>query len=605
MSNVQPETLHTVLKKNHNVAYNPAVFVVNKNASTSQTFNVTTSNYSSSQTSFLVNINSRDAITSGYFLLEQDIELDVVCSRPATSSALYIENNAGFKSWPLNRMINTITLQLGGGVTVSSQVGDLIPALERCFTKAELRNQEYGLSINMPDKYRYLNDASNASNNPLATYNVAGLAETNTRGSHPVVITNSTVSGFRVSTKLIEPLWISPLVQSLLDKGQSGLTHLTSINVIIQWKNDANNMYNFFNPTLTGTEYTATMNLRFPNPPTLYVEQKVDNLLIPPAICNYAYNEISNRYTTDFNLANPPTFAGTSFATVASNVIQLDRIPKYVMVWATRNQNNLRPYETGMLAIDNLSFNFNNVQYCSEMAPPVIYANSVKNGLNMPYLDWNGRAGFQGRVGQTCGGPAIFAFGDQLPLPSQWAPSVSCKTNISCTARFAQKGGSFYSNEPTAYTMYMAFLSQSQISLFGSNSGSLSVAPLSEIDVLKAQSDSPEIGHSDHGEMLGGSGLGWLSDYITSGKLKRHIQTAREYAPLASFAANRVKKSLKGSKSATARHLADALHAMGAGEGEDYGEGEGEGRTGGRRSGGELLGGQMMSKAHLRKRLLG
>jgi hypothetical protein len=44
MSNVQPQELQTVLRKDPMVSYHQPAFVVDKSASTNQFFNITTSN---------------------------------------------------------------------------------------------------------------------------------------------------------------------------------------------------------------------------------------------------------------------------------------------------------------------------------------------------------------------------------------------------------------------------------------------------------------------------------------------------------------------------------------------------------------------------------
>jgi len=598
MSNVQPQELSTVLRVDPLISFHQPQFVVEKSASTNQTFNVTTSNYSGAQTSFLINVNSRDAIINGYLLMEQAIRLRCVSSRAVdrdVSPSLYQSNLAAFKNFPINRLINTITCRFGN-VSVSSQVGDLMNGLSSCFTKAETRDLDYGLSISLPDKYKYVIDGYGAANNPLNTYVAGGLDTTNTRGAWPQTVTvpvdDTGLTEFTVDTVLYEPLWISPLVQSLRER-VGGFTHLTSIEVIIQWKADGNNIYSFSNQSLRGADWTATITPTFTAPPILYVNQLVDPLFVPPAITNYNYSEISNRYTTDFT-APAPVLGGFSTVSVSSQTLQLDRIPKKVMIWASRNQNNLRPYENSyMMPIQNVSINFNNVNYCSEMAPPVIYANSVRNGLNMQWIDWSGLAQANNlAAAPTAGGPLVFDFGACIPLPNQYSVGCSAKVNFSATVQFANKDGADkYVNQSRAYTMYIAFQSDSSISLFGNNVGSTTISPLSEIDVLKAQSEAPQIHASEHGDSFGGaSGLGFLNNYISSGKLKKHAGMVRMAAPL-------VKYGLKASGNKTARHVADAMNALG------FGEDEME-SMGGTRTGGELVGGRGMSKAQLKRRLL-
>ena len=574
MSNIQPKELSTALIKDGIIDFAQELYLVEKSASTNQDFPVTTNNYSTSSTSFTININSRDAIVDRNILLVQPLNL-TINSSILQDNGILEQAQFAFRSFPLNSMINSVVLQMGN-VSVTSQVGDMLPAFERVFTKDVFKYLDNGLSIVMPDIYKNVQLNNGASNNPYDQINGVGTDNSVPRGAWPVTLTGDNQTSVTVSTTLVEPLFISPLISSLRERC-IGFTHLTSMILTINWNADPARMFSFFSSQPTGLP-VFTSSLVF-GPPKLNICQYVDPLILPPSVVSYPWND-AVRYTTDFTL--PYTFGAKTFVQVASNTIQLDRIPKYALVYAMKNWNAFGFQDSrNFAAINQIQVNFNNVSYLNSCDQYSLYKYSIQNGNNQNFLSWGGNAMVDGDIKATVGPVAVLHFGTQIPLPSQWSVGTSVKVNLSMNVQFYNQN---FSDEETSqpYTFYLALVFDSSVSLYGSNSGSANPACLTEVDVLRSQKEDPAIHYVEKNTHGFGSGLGHHSNYVASGKLAHHIKNIRtSHGPALKVASHYLKHGLKGAKSKGAREMADVMHAIGLGEGS--GSDEGHGMSGGRK----------------------
>jgi len=383
-------------------------------------------------------------------------------------------------------------------------------------------------------------------------------------------------------------LFLSPLLASLRERC-AGFTHLTSMLLTINWNSNVNRMFCFFNNnqgSLTSTTSSWTL-----SSPTLRCCQYLDPLMIPPAVVTYPWNDAS-RYTTFFTLP-----ADSTITSVTSQNIQMDRIPKYMALLGHKDWNSFTFQDSNsFIPIYNVSINFNGVTYLSSCSQDQLYKYSVQNGVQMNWLQWYGNA----QIGssavnptmqvETLGPICLLKFGEQIPLPPQWSIGTSVKVNCQATVQF-------YNNDVQAIAtmnsyLYMVLIYDSAISLFGANSGSLTNAPITEIDCLKAQKESPNIHYAElnnHG--FGASQACGGSNFITSGKLRSFIEHARrllqELKPIVQAGVSLAKYGMKKSGNKTLSGVADAIQSAGFGD-----------------VGGAYIGGRQMTKAQLKQAML-
>jgi hypothetical protein len=578
MSQIQPRELKTVVTKDPLVDFCEEVFIVEKSASNSQDFPVVSNNYSSSQTSFTINLNSRDAVIDRGFVLQQPLSLTVSLDTPLASGPILIPNRWSFRDFPINRMASTITLSIGN-VSVTAQVSDLTGALARTFISDNTKYTAQGNSITMQEQLKYISNGINSSRSPYNQFNSGGLDNVVPRGAYDCVVTTSgsPTQTQTINTTLYEPLFISPLIKSLKDR-VIGFTHLTQILVNITWCADPSRMIAINNPNVNLVTNPYRLELVW-GQPRFNILQLTDPLMIPPSVVSYAYN-MTDRYTTDFQ--TPADNNNFSTFSVATQNVQLSSIPKYCLIYAQPNFNVLKPQVAShFLPIQSLQLNFNNVTYLTSCDAPTLYKYSVQNGVDMSWQAWSGLALSNNFRVPTVGSVLCLAFGSQIPLPSQFAPSTSVKCNISANVQFYNQDG-YTSNEfpqqtgtiVRDYTLFMAFVYDNSISLFGSNSGSTSTAALSELDVLQAQKESPQV---HYGELNTHGFGGRMDNFVTSGKLKSLLRGGKVHSGAMSKAESSV------------------MDAMGEGVATRFAEYRGAGMTGGKR----------LSRSAMKKQLLG
>ena len=236
MSQVQPRELKTVVTKDPIVDFCEEVFIVEKGASNNQDFPVVSNNYSSSQTSFTINLNSRDAIIDRNFILQQPLSLTVSLATPiAGGTPILVPNQWSFRDFPLNRMASTITLSVGN-VSVTAQVSDLTGALARTFISDNTKYTAQGCSITMQEQSKYISNTLGSSRSPYNQFNSGGLDNVMPRGAYDCFVTTASFADRTqtINTTLYEPLFISPLITKLSER-VVGFTHLTQILVNITW----------------------------------------------------------------------------------------------------------------------------------------------------------------------------------------------------------------------------------------------------------------------------------------------------------------------------------------------------------------------------------
>lgn len=580
MSQVQPRELKTVVARDGIVDFCEEVFIVEKGASNNQDFPVVSNNYSSSQTSFTINLNSRDAVIDRNFVLQQPLSLTVSLDTPLEVGKYVLPSNKwSFRDFPINRMASTITLSIGN-VSVTAQVSDLTGALARTFISDNTKYTAQGNSITMQEQTKYISNSVNTSRSPYNQFLSGGLDNVNPRGAHDCQVTSAgdPRQTMTINTTLYEPLFISPLIKSLKER-VIGFSHLTQILVNITWASDPARMIAIYNPDVNLVTNPYRLNLVW-GQPLFSLCQYTDPLMIPPSVISYSYN-MTDRYTTDFQ--TPADNNNFQTFSVATQNIQLASIPKYCLIYAQPNFNVLKPQiASHFLPIQSLQLNFNNVTYLSSCDQATLYKYSVQNGVDMNFNQWSGLAlgGANARV-PTVGSVLCLEFGTQIPLPSQWAVSTSVKCNISANVQLYNQDGytsnAFPQQAGTVvrdYQLFMAFVYDNSISLFGSNSGSTATACLSEVDVLQAQKESPQV---HYGELNTHGFGGKMPNFVTSGKLKSLLRGGKVHSPAMSKAESSV------------------MDAMGEGVATQYAEYRGNGMTGGKR----------MSRASMKKHLLG
>lgn len=375
--------------------------------------------YSDAQVRWSVYTPSVNIGVDRRFYVEQDFVVTLGTFTAGPNAGAYplfgevFGNDGGLRQLPLTSCLESVQLKLNNS-TVSINLDDTIHALMRYGSSPQERNHYMTGSPSCPDQFPEFANAGGAfevsvagGRNPFSEY--VTKEEEITRGfkvwvtsvsfAPPPAIAN-TVTSFTL--KVREPIFIPPLNWS--EREVLCLFGIQTIDVTFSYSDLQKLLEGAFN--VAGFPYSASVS-NLPNtPPRLhlfYVSPQI-NMAIPKLL-HYPYYELG-RYITSAGAAQaanpfPMLRGGTPFTVpggvsgqVSVNNIQLQSIPKRIYIYVQENKG------TGLIdpksrpnvwaRIDRISVNWNSVAGKLSTAESYdLYRMSVKNGLEMTWLQWS------------------------------------------------------------------------------------------------------------------------------------------------------------------------------------------------------------------------
>ena len=190
-----------------------------------------------------------------------------------------------------------------------------------------------------------------------------------------------------------EPLLISPMKYKSSDLA-SGFIGVQ--NMAVSFNFSAGQLERVWSrspsPGVNLTSVVCSLGAGTTAPPSLLVNYLTPPLLsqsqIPKQV-NYQYYKCET-YVNDMNT----TLAGNASQTFTNNAIQLSTVPKCIYIWASRPESSKTYLTTDtFFRINSLSLNYLNVSgQFSSMSIQDLYQMCVKNGCNLSWTEWSGRA---------------------------------------------------------------------------------------------------------------------------------------------------------------------------------------------------------------------
>jgi hypothetical protein len=597
------------------------VYAVEKSVSNLNFYVIKSNNTSSVSTSWTINCNSNETLTNRLFLQVHDFSLTI----PHLGNAADLPANCNFalRAFPLLAFSKNYVLSVGNANT-TIESGQLYPVLTRFGLMDKWIN--YSSSPNYCDvtapysaggQWSPFNNATQASGeNQFA------------RGSYaPVSIVKTADQGINrtiIRYVVIEPVWMSPLVQSLKDRVPA-FQKLSQINLTVNW----GNVCRLFcaDSQIAASGVTVTMNsseLRVQQmvPSLLDVGRELSTLTLP-------YNEF-NVFSTDpvnMNLRGnstirPGDLAGVEFQ---SSVLQLSRIPKELYIWVqpstnsyaindgTVNAGYMIPDTFATYVSNSLKVNFNGQNLLTNASAIDLYSFQAQNGINVPFSSWtsnlltskpfalNGAGVYAPEYAAGVGSPICLKFSQgQIVLASDLAPGCLTKCNLQISASFYAAApitaGTPFNGATLPYQMFIAINYEGAMQLYGSNVVSTTIGCLTTEDVLTAVKRNERI-HYDivNDKTLGGANvLSRAMSFLREQKYKPYIEKFKKIIehPLYKEASKTVKQHLRGTKKMAEghygpeeqgqSHLADIADSLGLG----------------------MVGGRKMTKAEMKRMLM-
>lgn len=519
-----------------------------------------TQTYSNSATSTKLEISNADKVVDRNVIWEQPLDVEVIGST-STGANILIENTWGFRSQPLSKILNTIQINYGNN-SYTFNCADIISMLER-YNSFNPDKYVEDLTLSQLDNCQDYSDLYGANRNPLSMYS-EGKDNEYGRCSQPIWGVGSdpnnpkpvenTPTSAKFSTVLRTCLISSPLLDKFRKGGASfGLAHLTNIDIQMTFVSNLGARLLSFMRDRGGDILTITaINITIQKPKFRFV-QVSDKETIPPVL-SYNLNTLQ-RFPIDCNL---PRGVQTQ---VNSQVIQLDRIPNYLMIGARPSNNvwlsnnyvdslgntwNGSQMPDAFAQITNLNIQLDGQDLLSNADVSQLYKMAVQNNLVDNFIQFAGVPVPKAFTGKPqflapSGSVLKLRFGEDLSLYTapNLAPGVAYKTNLTVNATFVNQCP-FTDN----FTFYLVLCYDDILQLTGSNDSRLTSAPLSQADVANARNENIRV-HYDvlRNHNLAGAGfLSGLSNIIQTGKKALPILKDIFNSPVGQFARDQIKK---------------------------------------------------------------
>jgi hypothetical protein len=548
-----------------------------------------TQTYSNSAITTKLEVSNTQMVIDKQILWEQPVSV-VINGYTSTGIAILQDGAFSFRSHPLAKAVNTLNVQYGN-VSYAFNSSDVISALER-YNSYDCTKYNTDIDLSYLDQSQSYDDFLGSNRNPMNLFS-AGIGTQSHRGiSNLSNVVNPTSTPNTPNTAsfnctLREFLTTSPLQDQILKHGTGyGLTHLNNLNIDLTLVPQLGaRMLSFMRNRGADVLTITNITVQILNPLFRFIQVSPHFDVIPPVI-TYGLNTLE-RYPTDF------TFDNVS-RQVPSQVIQISRIPQYLMFFA-RPTNNVLQQGNGVLhgsqipdafaSIVSATIDFDGETLQSNADVSMFYKMSSENQLvdsfaqfsGLPLIKSFGAGGAPSYV-YPIGSVVKLVFNKDISLKkASLAPGTNYRTNIQVNATFQNQKYGQIDNITNNYTFYLILVYDDILQLYGDNNGQIGYAPLSEADVSNAHKQNESI-HYDvmrNHNLTGGSMISGLTNLLSHGKKLYN-------SSLGQAVRNKIKHCLSNDP----EMVAD-LNAVGFG-----------------RSGGSYSGGMVAHRGRMRKNLL-
>lgn len=537
-----------------------------------------TQTFSNSAITSKLEISNTQMVIDRNILWEQPISVSVVATTNVAGGRVLQDGCFSLRSHPLSKVVNTLNIQYGN-VSYAFNSSDVISALER-YNSYDCTKYNTDIAESYLDQSQNYDDFLGSNRNPLNLFS-SGVGTQSHRGAsnisnivNPVMAVAGTPYTATFQMTLRTMLTSSPLLDQILKHGTGfGLSHLNNLNIDITLVPQLGaRLFSFMRNRNSDVLSIQSINVTINQPLFRFIQISAYSGSVPPVL-TYGLNTLE-RYPTDF------TF-DVKTRQVNSQVIQLSRIPQYLMFYA-RPTNNVLQQGNGTLhgsqipdafaSLVSATIDFDGETLLSNADISMYYKMASENQLVDSFIQYSGAPVLKS-VSGSANGTFIYPIGSVSKLlfnkdislkKADLAPGTNYRTNIQVNATFTNPTFGLAENITNSYTFYLVCVYDDILQIYGDNNANINYAPISQADVANANKQNENI-HYDvlRNHNLTGAGiLSGLTNLITHGK--------KLYPMIHGAYNSRLSKAIRGSiKSAlhnTGHHdLARGLKSIGFG----------------------------------------
>ena len=543
MSNISPMPLQVVTTKDPLLSFVKPVYVMHEPSSLKSFTSFDVTNFSNSQVTTTLNLNSSEFVLDSNILYEQPIS--VVINGTTDGANILVDGCASLRANALSQIISTLEMKYQS-TGYAWQIGNVISALSHYGNPTnEKYNSNYDLA--MLDQSQDYSDLTNSNRNPLALYS-SGYDNVVHRGAYPWVVTVNTPTQAVFTTTLRTMLVCPPLHDQLERGGRSGagLSHLNNIGVNINFVANAGNRLLSLAKNRNGDVLNVTnIQVTFNQPNFQFVQIKSQSEMIPKCLAfpfssleQYPYN-----ITLPFNVETQINVSSFS----------LSRVPRCMYLFCRPSNNAYLATTAGVhipdcfSQISKLTIQYDGQTLITPSASvPALYKMAMQNGLVDNYLQFSAQPVLK-TFGAGVSNPQYYNgvgsvlklnFSSDISLYPNVAVGGYNNTSISLTATLKN-----VCPLTTDFTFYLLLQYDDVIEMFDQGMTQLSMIPLSPEDIRRGGHQSVHHDVIKHDFNLSG---GMSSGMLKSGKAQSVIKAMKAVLGNPSVR-NVIKQSLRSS----------------------------------------------------------
>ena len=390
--------------------------------------------YSNSQASFNMPPPSQTVFLDRCFVKETPVTITVAGSTSGT--AMLQGGYDALRAYPIACITNSDQLTLNNQTFVV-QTSELVPYMARYW-----KQSNFSSFPSMLDNYQVYADGVSTINNPLGTY-VNAVNGNHCRGAYPMIIVNGATSS-TITATIFEPVWV-PVLHREFGMGV-GLTNVKSCDLVTNY---SSNLARIISHALSSATISSiSVALGQPSIYQMYCSPPAGSVPRPMV---YSSEDL-NRFITPM-----ATLTSNSSVTVQSTNMQLNAIPKWILVFVRESNANLTHASTDTACrIDNVSINFCNVSgILSSASSHDLWKLSKSNGLQDTWEQWYGKvvkSDLSGVVG-TSGSFMKLMFGKDITLQQGEFPGKVGAYNLSLSVTVTNVNQSSSLTAPVLYVI--------------------------------------------------------------------------------------------------------------------------------------------------------
>jgi hypothetical protein len=456
-------------------------------------------NVAPTQSSWSISPPSNQTIVDRFIRVRHYVEFD------STNANIDLGINSGFRQFPISSITDVATLSINGE-QVSENIQSKLHAMLTYGNTPEQRRKSWSVAPCQPDSYQDYGDylSYGSARNPLADY-----GENSTEPSRGGFEVEVTVVNKTVRAVITEPIWVSPLYNGMGAQVE-GLVNVNQLNLTLRYNTNSSRVFCHHD---TGAIPLGASTGKFYQAPELLVTYLTPDMTQPIPSLQVLPYQSCNEYVRE--LSSIP--AGNT-STVFSDTIRLSQIPRFVYLFARRNEAT-STYETSdsFLGIENVSVQWNNeAGLLSGATKQDLFEMSSRNGCNLSYPAWTK---YRGSV-------LALEMGKDIGLPDGMSPGVNGQFTIQCQVTFKNLDASAYVG-----TFYLVTVNEGVFTV-AANVARSSLGGVSPDKVMQA-SESME--KEDHTDLEGGSFWSSAKSIVKKGHkaIRKHSGLAKKLAETA------------------------------------------------------------------------